>query len=75
MIQKSKGKLNSNRKFFFYSGHDTTLMSVMRALNITPKTTSKPDFAASLTIELHANRHTNDNFEVRVSFLYNTFET
>lgn len=71
MTQKSKEQLKPDRKLYFYSGHDTTLMSVIRALNITSQTTNKPDFAASLTFELHASTNVKDRFEVRVNILYN----
>lgn len=68
MIQKQHNQLKPNRKLFIYSGHDTTLVYVMRALNITSQTTQKPDFASSIHFELHQNAQMQDDFEVKVRF-------
>lgn len=50
---KVAGNLSPNRNVFIYSGHDVTLVNVMRALNISDQTSRKPDYAATLAFELH----------------------
>lgn len=66
MTLKSNKQLQPDRRLFIYSGHDTTLINVMRALNITSQTTNKPDFASSLHFEMHHNRNIKHDFEVKV---------
>lgn len=70
MILKSSKQLQPNRKLFIYSGHDTTLINVLRALNITSQTTNKPDFTSSLHFEMHHNRNIEHDFEVKVDFCW-----
>lgn len=67
MLHKQNRK-EPNRSIYVYSGHDATLMSVMRLLNLTNQTTRKPDYGATLAFELHCPTHDDCNqFEVRVS--------
>lgn len=68
MTLKSNNQLKPNRRLFIYSGHDTTLINVLRALNITSQTTNKPDFASSLNFEMHHSRNIPDDFEVKVKY-------
>ncbi|XP_055306002.1 lysosomal acid phosphatase-like isoform X2 [Sitodiplosis mosellana] len=68
MTLKSDNQLKPDRKLFIYSGHDTTLINVMRALNITSQTTNKPDFASSLHFEMHHNPNDKDEFEVKIFY-------
>lgn len=71
MLHKQNRKA-PNKSIYIYSGHDATLMSVMRLLNLTNQTTRKPDYGATLAFELHCP--TDDDcsqFEVRVSFYAN----
>lgn len=49
-------------KLLLYSGHDSTILSVMRALDF--KGFLMPDFGASLIFELHK---LNDKYHVKVS--------
>lgn len=67
MIQLKNKQLKPARKLFIYSGHDVTLVNVMRALDIISQTSSKPDFASALHFELHHNPLAFDNdSEVKV---------
>lgn len=66
MMKKVNNNLTPDRRLFLYSGHDTTLMNVMRALNITGQTTNKPDFTSSLHFELHQNLSVEGKFDVKV---------
>lgn len=66
MMAKMKNQLKPNRKIFIYSGHDVTLVNVMRALNIIDQTTRKPDYTAALHFELHHNPHLENDLEVKV---------
>lgn len=65
MIRIKKAQLDPARRLFIYSGHDVTLVNVMRALNISSQTSNKPDFASALHFELHHNPIDNDS-EVKV---------
>lgn len=60
---------NSNRSIYVYSGHDSTLLSVARLLNLNNQTNGVPAFGATLTFELHCT--TSDaicnQLEIRVS--------
>lgn len=66
MVEKRDGKLKPDRKLFFYSGHDVTLVNVMRAMNIIDQTSGKPDFASALYFELHHNDALAGDYEVKV---------
>lgn len=55
-----------------YSGHDVTLVNVMNAMQILNQTTSKPDFAAALTIELHHSLEHIDDMDVKVYYYFNS---
>lgn len=72
MLNKQNGEV-PNRSIYVYSGHDSTLLSVMELLNLTNQTTGIPDYAATLAFELHCD---NDNdcsqLELRVSFCANS---
>ena len=71
MAKKVVRTLNPNRKIFLYSGHDITLVSVLRALGFEER--FKPDPGASLIVELH---RPNDGGEHLVEILYlNNTET
>lgn len=70
MQRKWNGLLNPNRSIFIYSAHDITLVNVMRALGIIDDTADKPDYASALVFELHHSVTYDDDFEVKVSFLY-----
>lgn len=65
MIRTKSNQLKTARKLFIYSGHDVTLVNVMRALNISSQTSNKPDFASALHFELHHNPIDHDS-EVKV---------
>lgn len=66
MIQLKKKQLRPARKLFIYSGHDVTLVNVMRALDIISQTSRKPDFASALHFELHHNPILDNDSEVKV---------
>lgn len=66
MLEKRSNQLKPNRKVFIYSGHDVTLVNVMRALNIIDQTSRKPDYAAALLFELHHNPKLENDLEVKV---------
>lgn len=66
MVRIKNNQLDPGRKLFIYSGHDVTLVNVMRALNISSQTTNKPEFASALHFELHHNPTIDDNSEVKV---------
>lgn len=55
------------RKLYLYSGHDVTLVNVMRALDIIAQTTKKPDYSSALHFELHRNPNIVNDFEVKVN--------
>lgn len=48
-------------KIYLYSGHDISIVHILRALNLTD--TIKPDFGASIAFELHNN---SDSYNVKV---------
>lgn len=56
------------RTIAVYSGHDVTLVSLMRALDVIEQTSRKPDFAATLSFELHQGYNDHDDFEVKVKY-------
>lgn len=66
MIKKRSHLLVPERSIFVYSGHDVTLVNLMRALDITEHTSRKPDFAATLVFELHHSVVFEDDFEIKV---------
>lgn len=66
MIQIKNKQLKPERKLFIYSGHDVTLVNVMRALDIISQTSKKPDFAAALHFEMHRNPSFDDDSEIKV---------
>lgn len=66
MHKKITGNLSPNRNVFIYSGHDTSLVNIMRALEIIDQTSELPDFGSTLAFELH-QRHDFDNYEIKVS--------
>lgn len=53
MVKKDANSLKPDRSMFLYSGHDVTLVNVMRALRIIDQTSGKPDYGATLAFELH----------------------
>ncbi|XP_070694054.1 lysophosphatidic acid phosphatase type 6 [Pempheris klunzingeri] len=58
--------LESNRKLFLYSAHDTTLIPCLMALGIFDM--RWPPYAADITLELHQHRETSEAF-VKVSYI------
>lgn len=64
MDNKRKRELVPDRKLFLFSGHDITIVTVMRTLGF--ENLLKPGFGASLTLELHKT-NSNDYFvQVRI---------
>ncbi|XP_075227293.1 testicular acid phosphatase homolog isoform X3 [Lycorma delicatula] len=63
--EKSEGHLK-DMKLLLYSGHDSTILSVMRALDF--KGFLMPDFGASLIFELHK---LNDKYHVKIFYMHN----
>lgn len=66
MTKKRSRTLTPDRSIFIYSGHDVTLVNLMRALNIIDQTTMKPDYASTLVLELHHSVTFKNDFEVKV---------
>lgn len=62
----------SERAITIYSGHDVTLVNVMNAMQIIDQTTSKPNFAAALAIELHHSLDHIDDMDVKIYFYFNS---
>lgn len=62
-MEAKQNDLNNKRKLFLYSGHDVTIVHVLRTLGV--EGFLKPYFAASLIFELHKN-HSNDTYVVKV---------
>lgn len=73
MTKKRSRTLTPNRSMFIYSGHDVTLVNMMRALDIIDQTTMKPDYASALVLELHHSVTFRDDFEVKVCNLLGLF--
>lgn len=69
MVKKKFKILTPERSIFIYSGHDVTLVNVMRALGIVDQTAKKPDYSSALIFELHHSVTYDDDFEVKVSSL------
>lgn len=67
MLKKRSGLLHPERSLFIYSGHDVTLVNVMRAVGVIDETSNKPDYGATLVFELHHSHAYKDDFEVKVS--------
>lgn len=66
MVKKRINILRPNRSIFVYSGHDVTLVNLMRAMGISSDTSEKPDYGATLVFELHHSFIYEDDFEVKV---------
>lgn len=73
-MRKKTKTLNPDRTLFIYSGHDVTLVNVMRTLNIIDQTSKKPDFASAIYFELHQNDALEDDLEVKVNGKTKTIE-
>lgn len=58
--------MGPSRKLYIYSGHDVTLVNVMRALNIIEQTSTKPDYSSALHFELHRNPNIETDLVVKV---------
>lgn len=54
---------NSSKNLYIYSGHDLTLVSVLRLLDLVNETSSLPEYGATLAFELH-NTIVDDNSQV-----------
>lgn len=66
MLKAQSGR--SSRTVRIYSGHDLTLLSVIRLLDLTNETTRLPNYGATLSFELHCESDKECNrLEVRVS--------
>lgn len=65
MHKKREASLFPDRNIYIYSGHDVTLVNIMRAMEIIEQTSEKPDFGAALTFELHRQNEMKD-YEVKV---------
>lgn len=64
-----QSSVNTNfPKLLLYSGHDVTLVNILRTLGVTESL--KPNFAAYLILELH---HT-PSLEVKVFFILSNYE-
>ncbi|KAF2883594.1 hypothetical protein ILUMI_22589 [Ignelater luminosus] len=70
MSQKSQNNLKPDLRLILYSGHDLTIVTVMRTLGFGELL--KPDYAASLIFELH---QMNNNYEVKLLYKANITET
>lgn len=66
------GDVAIDRRIAIYSGHDVTLASLTRGLNVVEQTSRKPDYGAALGIEMHQGYNDQDDFEIKVNFS-NTF--
>jgi Histidine phosphatase superfamily (branch 2) len=59
----SPSDTTGNRKFYHYSAHHATLLSVLAALNIPPPSNEViPGYGAALVFELYADPATNEHF-------------
>ncbi|XP_075211915.1 prostatic acid phosphatase-like isoform X2 [Lycorma delicatula] len=67
--EKSEGH-NEDKKLLLYSAHDTTIVSVLRALEF--NNLLVPDFGASLIFEL---QQLNDEYFVKIFYLENASQT
>lgn len=66
MIKKRAHTLKPERSIFIYSGHDVTLVNLMRALTVLNQTSAKPDYGATFVFELHHSVIYEDDFEIKV---------
>lgn len=66
MLKKRSNLLSPDRSIYIYSGHDVTLINLMRALGIEKQTSLKPEYAAALVVEMHHSMIFDDDFEVKV---------
>ncbi|XP_053670958.1 lysosomal acid phosphatase [Anopheles nili] len=71
-VRRRAGILVPERNIFIYSGHDVTLVNLMRALNVIDQTTGKPDFSATIVFELHHSITFDDDFEVKIVYFFNS---
>lgn len=53
MKGKIDGNLSPNKNIYIFSGHDKTIASVTRAIEIYDQISEFPDFGATLAFELH----------------------
>lgn len=63
---------DSSRPVYIYSGHDLTLLSVIRLLNLSNETSILPEYGATLAFELHngVEGGGGNQLEIRVSLYY-----
>lgn len=59
-------------KIYIYSGHDVTLVNLMRALDVLEQANAKPDYAATIVFELHHSVIYDDDFEVKIVYYFNS---
>jgi lysosomal acid phosphatase len=71
-LMMSKKIQLTEKTIAIYSGHDVTLVSLMNAMNILDQTTSKPDYAAALAIELHHSLDHIDDMDVKVYYYFSS---
>lgn len=67
ILKKQTHLLSPDRSIYIYSGHDVTLINLLRAIGIEKQTSQKPDYAATLVIEMHHSMIFDDDFEIKVS--------
>lgn len=65
-MEEKQRNVNNKRKLFLYSGHDVTIIHVLRSLGLDG--VLKPSFSASLIFELHRNNNS-DIYIVKVIFI------
>lgn len=55
IVEQMEQKENKNltRNIAIYSGHDSTLANLMKALDVIDQTTVIPNYGATLALELH----------------------
>ncbi|CAO1431051.1 unnamed protein product [Diamesa tonsa] len=70
MTNKRQHLFNHERTISIYSGHDVTLVNLMRAMNIIDQTSKKPDYSAALVIELHHSLDHIDDYDVKVYYYF-----
>lgn len=68
MLKKKNNLLSPDRSIYIYSGHDVTLINLMRALGIEHQTSQKPEYAATLVVEMHHSIIFDDDFEIKVIY-------
>jgi len=72
IITKAEEPSKQKRNILLYSAHDVTLVNVMRALDIINQTSDKPDFGATLAIELHYDPNATSNHTVKIFYFNDT---